>query len=98
MPIKDEIGHGLVFEETRKKSERSPDWRGDLVINGEKLGVLMWVKDKRTSKGSRMMSLSIVPYEERRGEGATPAGDAGFKVASRQRMGSGDPDDDDIPF
>lgn len=56
-------GQGSLFKNDRKEKENQPDYRGELMINGELLEVAAWIK---TGQKGKFMSLSAKPKEERR--------------------------------
>jgi uncharacterized protein (DUF736 family) len=55
----DNTNRGVLFKESKKSSERSPDWRGTLNVNGDELEIAAWVKTSK--KGTEFLSLSVKP-------------------------------------
>lgn len=51
---------GVAFRNDRKKSEKQPDWRGELLMNGQPMELAMWERD-----GKRGMFLSFKIGEAR---------------------------------
>jgi hypothetical protein len=101
MAYQQKPGDISVFAETDKKNDRSPDWKGSMIIPegakpGDKLEVALWAKgDKGT------MLAGSVKFPNQRNAG--PAAEAAFpEKRSATVAGSGrhDPFDlnDDIPF
>jgi uncharacterized protein (DUF736 family) len=80
----DNTNSGALFKNEDKKSDKHPDYRGQLDVEGEEYWVSAWI---RTSKaGKKYMSLSIQAKEEQTRE-STPA-----------RTNRNEDFDDDIPF
>jgi hypothetical protein len=58
-------GRGALFRATEKKSDRAPDYRGDLTLaDGTKLELAGWLKEDRN--GKKYLSLSAKPFEDQR--------------------------------
>jgi hypothetical protein len=99
MAYEQKFGDISVFLEKEKRNDRSPDWRGAMVVPegakpGDKLEVALWAKgDKGT------MLAGSVKFPNQRNAG--PAAEAAFpKGNSAGVAGSGfdDPFDSPIPF
>ena len=52
---------GVLFRVSKKKSERSPDYTGNVVIGGEKYRLAGWLKMSR--KGDEYLSLAVSEEE-----------------------------------
>jgi hypothetical protein len=55
----DNTNTGVLFKNTDRQSEQSPNYRGSLDVNGESFWLNAWPKTSK--KGERYMSLSIKP-------------------------------------
>jgi hypothetical protein len=68
LPMSDTpTGRGALFRVTDKKSDRAPDYRGDLTLpDGTKLELAGWLKEDRN--GKRYLSISAKPFQDRREE------------------------------
>jgi len=53
-------GQGSLFKNDRKTSDKGPDYKGSLKLNGEEYWIAAWIKD---GKKGKWMSLSVVPKE-----------------------------------
>ena len=58
---------GALFREAEKKSDRHPDYRGNLTIRGEVFRLSGWVKETRD--GKKYLSLAVSEDQ-----GRVPAG------------------------
>ena len=54
-------GQGSLFKNDRKESERHPDYKGEINVDGELYWLSAWVKD---GKKGKFLSLSIKPKED----------------------------------
>ena len=79
-------GSGALFKNDRKEKDTHPDYKGDILINGQEYWLSAWIKDGVRGK---FMSISCQPKEQRQepapqqgGSGLPPGGDL----------------DDEIPF
>lgn len=64
----DNTNSGALFQNNNRQSDRSPDYRGTLNVDGMDFWVSAWVKESR--RGEEYISLSITPKEK---EDSTPA-------------------------
>ncbi len=58
-------GTGTIFANRFKNGEKSPDWSGEILINGQKMSVGLWNK-KSNKDNSNFFSISITakrPYQ-----------------------------------
>jgi uncharacterized protein (DUF736 family) len=78
----DNTNSGALFKNEDKKSDKHPDYRGSLDVQGVDHWVSAWIKTSKA--GKKYMSLSIQPKEERE---STPA-----------HTNRNEDFDDDIPF
>lgn len=95
----DNTNRGVLFKNDRKDSEKHPDYKGNVNVNGVEFWLSAWIKE--SAKG-KFMSLSIQPKDAQPqqpiSQRATPKGPA--RGPQKQNIL---PDDDDmngdrIPF
>lgn len=63
-------GQGSLFKNDKKGNDKRPDYRGECLINGEKLEISAWIKE---GKKGKFMSLSIKAPQERGSQDSKPA-------------------------
>lgn len=51
-----------LFKNKDKKSDKSPDYSGDIMINGKKLKLAAWIKESRS--GDKYMNGSVSEPQE----------------------------------
>ena len=73
---------GVLFKNDKKDSERHPDYKGSLVVNGQDYWLSAWIKE---GKSGKFMGLALSPKEAEQVK-AKPAS-SGF-----------DDMDSDVPF
>lgn len=56
----DDTNRGVLFKNDRKASDKHPDYRGSINVNGEEMWLSAWIKEGRSGK---FMSLSVSPKE-----------------------------------
>lgn len=84
----DNTNKGVLFKNDRKDSEKHPDYKGNINIDGAEYWLDAWINEARTS-GKKFMSLRIKPKLE----GGQP------KPQAQQRESAPLGEfDDDIPF
>jgi hypothetical protein len=59
---------GSLFKNDRKESDKHPDYKGSIRINGVDYWLSAWIK--RSNDKPPFMSLSVQPKEEKRSEPA----------------------------
>lgn len=64
---------GVLFKNDKKDSERHPDYKGSLVVNGQDYWLSAWIKE---GKSGKFMGLALSPKEAEQVK-AKPAG-SGF--------------------
>jgi hypothetical protein len=57
----DNTNRGVLFKNDRKESDRHPEYKGSINVNGEEFWLSSWVKD---GKNGKFMSLSITPKND----------------------------------
>lgn len=60
----DNNNRGALFRAREKKNDNSPDYSGNCEINGVEMWIAAWIKESKA--GTKYMSLSFTPKEERR--------------------------------
>jgi len=58
----DNTNRGVLFKNDRKESDRHPEYKGSINVNGEEFWLSSWVKEGKTGK---FMSLSVTPKNDR---------------------------------
>ena len=81
----DDTNRGAMFKNTRRETDRHPEYKGTLDVNGTAYWISAWLKV--SAQGEKYMSLSVQPKD------AAPA-----KPAPATRKQSSVGMDDDIPF
>jgi uncharacterized protein (DUF736 family) len=66
-------GSGALFKNHDKESENHPDYRGSIKIGGTEYWLSAWLKE--SAKGTKYMSLSAQPKQERKERPQKPAAD-----------------------
>lgn len=59
----DNTNSGALFKNDEKKAPTQPDYRGQVNVEGAEYWVSAWIKTSK--KGTKFMSLSLNPKEER---------------------------------
>lgn len=79
---------GVLFKNDRKETDKHPDYRGNINVDGAEFWLDAWIKTSKKD-GSKFMSLSIKPKEAR--AQSTPQPQQSAPAQARAF-------DDDIPF
>jgi len=94
MPEYDNTNSGALFRNDRKESERHPDMRGSVDIEGVQYWISGW--SKQSAKAGKYLSLAFTKKDDQ------PAGKRGGgqdRNAPRPQTSSVEPlTEDDIPF
>ena len=70
--MENKLNTGAIFKNDKKTSEKQPDYKGKVNVNGKEMEVALWVKQgKNGSFFSASFSEPYVPQEERK-----PIGDS----------------------
>lgn len=87
MPDYDDTNRGALFRNDKKQSEKHPDYRGSVNVDGVEYWVSSWIKTSK--RGEKFMSLSFTAKE--------PAADPeSLKPVEIPDLAK--PFDDEIPF
>ena len=86
---------GALFKETDKKSDKHPDYKGNCLVNGQRMYVSAWINESK--KGEKYMGLSFSPPSEDakydKAASTTPAAVFEDATATQQPQ-----TEDDLPF
>ena len=52
---------GVLFRNDKKESEKHPDYKGNITVNGQDFWLSAWIKE---GKGGKFMGLALSPKEE----------------------------------
>lgn len=91
----DETNRGALFLNDRKQSDKHPDWKGRININGVDHWLSGW--KKQTQKGP-VLSLSLGDPCERQQEAPPPAPAPRRTETSKYPPSTHPADDDNIPW
>ena len=58
----DNTNRGVLFKNDRKESERHPEYKGSINVDGQEFWLSAWLKDGKLGK---FMSLSVTPKNDR---------------------------------
>ena len=78
----DNTNSGALFRNERKETDKHPDYRGEINVDGTDYWISAWLKT--SGKGTKFMSLAVTPKEDKPSKPAKP----------QKQMD----DDQDIPF
>jgi hypothetical protein len=99
----DNTNKGALFQNDRKESDRHPDYRGQINVDGVEYWLSAWIKtiSKGPRRGEEMVSLSVTPKEETGRPSGPPKSDKARTINRPSAAGERTPElpiDDDIPF
>lgn len=78
----DDSNRGVLFKNDRKESDKHPDYKGSINVNGEEYWLSAWIKE---GKSGKFMSLSVSAKESK-------------PKAKQSAKQTADFDDSDVPF
>ena len=84
----DDTNRGALFKNNNKETDRHPDYKGSINVNGTEYWLSAWMKT--SAKGTRYMSLSVTEKEV--------AHSAGVAKAKSTVSDFGEDDGDLLPF
>lgn len=90
----DNTNTGAIFKNDKKESEKHPDYKGQINVNGVEYWLSAWIKTS-TKTGNKFMSLSVKPKDA---PAQQPAPAKAPTKAPAQGSGFDDMDDDSVPF
>ena len=68
----DNTNRGALFKNTRKDSDKGPDYKGNLDVGGTEYWVAAWIKESKA--GAKYMSLAITQKDAEPAPKKKPAG------------------------
>lgn len=99
MTTYDNTDRGVLFKNTDKRNENSPDYTGEINVKGTKQSLSAWVQTSKT--GMKYLSLKVrdpLPPQETAPSPAPAPAPASAPTPPQQAMPQNGPIDDDIPF
>ena len=84
----DNTNRGALFKNDDKQSDKHPDYKGSINIDGVEYWLSSWIKTSK--QGNKFMSLSVQPKQQQAAKQA--------KQAPQAVDTSGFDDDGDLPF
>lgn len=67
----DNTNSGALFRNDRKETDKHPDYRGEINVDGVDYWISSWLKT--SSKGTKFMSLAVTPKEDKPAKPAPPS-------------------------
>ena len=78
---------GVLFKNDKKETEKHPDYKGNIMVDGNEYWLSAWIKEGKTGK---FMGLALSPKEAQPPAGKVPYGQGGTTKEGR--------DMEDVPF
>jgi len=78
---------GVLFRNDKKENDRAPDYKGNVMVDGNEYWLSAWIKEGKTGK---FMGLALSPKEAQPPAGKVPYGQGGTTKEGR--------DMEDVPF
>ena len=101
MPEYSNENRGVLFKNDRKDSDKHPDYRGSINVNGVEYWLSAWIREGQKGK---FMSLSVQPkdevrhHEDRKNPGAPMKSEYAAQSQRAAPSSSFDDMEDSIPF
>jgi len=78
---------GVLFKNDKKENDRAPDYKGNIMVDGNEYWLSAWIKEGKTGK---FMGLAVSPRDAQPPAGKVPYGQGGTTKEGR--------DMEDVPF
>jgi len=78
---------GVLFKNDKKENEKHPDYKGNIMVDGNEYWLSAWIKEGKTGK---FMGLALSPKDAQPPAGKVPYGQGGTTKEGR--------DMEDVPF
>jgi hypothetical protein len=78
---------GVLFRNDKKETEKHPDYKGNIMVDGNEYWLSAWIKEGKTGK---FMGLAVSPRDAQPPAGKVPYGQGGTTKEGR--------DMEDVPF
>jgi len=78
---------GVLFKNDKKDTEKHPDYKGNIMVDGQEYWLSAWIK---TGKTGKFMGLAVSPRDAHPPAGKVPYGQGGTTKEGR--------DMEDVPF
>ena len=78
---------GVLFKNDKKDTEKHPDYKGNIMVDGQEYWLSAWIKEGKTGK---FMGLAVSPRDAQPPAGKVPYGQGGTTKEGRES--------EDIPF
>jgi len=78
---------GVLFKNDKKENEKHPDYKGNIMVDGQEYWLSAWIKEGKTGK---FMGLAVSPRDAQPPAGKVPYGQGGTTKEGR--------DLEDVPF
>ena len=78
---------GVLFKNDKKENDRAPEYKGNIMVDGQEYWLSAWIKEGKTGK---FMGLAVSPRDAQPPAGKVPYGQGGTTKEGR--------DMEDVPF
>jgi len=78
---------GVLFKNDKKDNERAPEYKGNIMVDGNEYWISAWIKEGKTGK---FMGLAVSPRDAQPPASKVPYGQGGTTKGGR--------DLEDVPF